>query len=124
MTINEVIRAADRLKHNTHNDEEKVAWLTRLDQMLVRTTINAHVREEDMELPHYDPDIDMDTELLADAPHDEMYIYWLMAQMDLANADFNQYNADITIFNSLHDAYSADYTRHHIPKAAGARFLF
>lgn len=124
MTINEVIRAADRLKHNTHNDEEKVAWLTRLDQMLVRTTINTHVREKDMELPHYDPDIDMDTELLAEAPHDEMYIYWLMAQMDLANADFNQYNADITIFNSLHDAYAADYTRNHIPKAAGARFLY
>lgn len=124
MIIHDAIKSLDQLKHNTFNDADKVAWLTRLDQMLVRTVINTHVREKEMELPFYAPEADMDTELLAPVPHDQMYIYWMMAQIDLAVSDIDHYNVDITKFNELLTAYSAEYTRTHIPKAAGSRFLF
>lgn len=124
MTIYDVIKSVDLLKPNTFSDADKVAWLTRLDQMLVRTVINSHVRDEDMELPQYAPEADMDTELLAPVPHDQMYPYWMMAQMDLAHSDIDHYNINITMFNEHLNAYSAEYTRHHIPKAAGSRFLF
>lgn len=124
MTINEAIRTVDKRKPNTHNDEEKVAWLEMLDRQIVRTVIRTHAGGEDAVMPSYDPDTDMDTDLLAEAPHDAIYIWWLMAQMDLVNQDINQYNVDITMFNADFDAYKQDYTRHHIPRAAGARFLF
>lgn len=124
MTINDAVMSVDMLKPNTFNDIEKVSWLTRLDQMLVRTIINAHVRAEEMELPHYAPETDMDMELLAPVPHDRMYVYWLMAQMDLAHSDIDHYNINITLFNEHMKAYSAEYTRQHMPKAAGSRFLF
>lgn len=124
MTINDAIREVDHLKHNTHTDEEKVAWLSRLDQMLWRTVIQVHEDGEDVKMPEYNEDTDMDTELMAPTPYDQMYIYWLMAQIDLANADINQYNVDITMFNTEHDSYTAAYTRAHMPKSAGKRFLF
>lgn len=124
MIINDAIREVDRLKHNTHTDVEKVVWLERLDQMLYRTVIQTHEGDEDIALPSYDPDVDMETELMAPEPHDQMYIYWLMAQIDLANADINQYNVDITLFNDELTLYKAAYTRAHLPKSVGKRFLF
>lgn len=124
MIINDAIREVARLKHNTHTDEEKVAWLERLDQMLYRTVIQTHEGDEDITLPTYNADADMDTELLATEPHDQMYIYWLMAQIDLANADIDQYNVQITLFNDELTQYKATYTRAHMPKSGGKRFLF
>lgn len=124
MIINDAIRETNRLKHNAHTDEEKVAWLERLDQMLYRTVVQTHEGDEEMAMPQYDADEDMDTELLASEPHDQMYIYWLMAQIDLANADINQYNVQITLFNDELTQFKASYTRSHLPKSGGKRFLF
>lgn len=124
MTINNAINETDRLKHNTHTEVEKVEWLERLDQMLYRTVIQTHEGDEDIALPSYDPDVDMDTALLVTEPHDQMYIYWLMAQIDLANSDINQYNVQITLFNDELTQYKAEYTRSHMPKRRGKRFLF
>lgn len=125
MTINNAIKETDRLKHNIHTDAEKVKWLERIDQMLYRTVIQTHEGDEDIALPSYDPDVvDMDTALLATEPHDQMYIYWLMAQIDLANADIDQYNVQITLFNDELTQYKAAYTKSHMPKSMGKRFLF
>jgi hypothetical protein len=73
----------------------------------------------------YSVDVDQQTDLLAPAPFDEMYIYWLKAQIDLANGEYNRYNVEITMFNTEWQEYINDYNRHHMPKTAGAgRILF
>ena len=42
MKIIEAINRIDSLKHNTYSNNEKLAWLSRLDSMVKRLIIDTH----------------------------------------------------------------------------------
>ena len=124
MTINEAIERLDNLKYNTYTNADKIAWLSKLDNMLKRHIIDTHEGAESVVFDGYTEDTDPDTELLATAPYDEMYLRWLEAQIDYTNGEYDKYNASILLFNTEYEAFNAFYTRTHMPLAAGRRFRF
>ena len=53
--------------------------------------------------------------LAAIAPFDRMYVLWLKAQIQFANAEYGRYNNTISVFESEFAAYRNWYNRSHTP---------
>ena len=124
MTIAEVISKVDSLKPNTYTPEDKVGWLSNLDSRVKSQIIDTHESCHPMFFYGYDSLIDQDTELLVPAPYDEMYLRWLEAMIDYHNSDDDRYNNAIMLFNNAYEGYKKHYTRTHMPKSSGSRFVF
>ena len=115
MTIIEAITNIDALKTNTYTQNDKVKWLSRLDWMVKKEIIDTHDAEVPVEFTGYDETTDLYTELLVPAPYDEVYLRWLEAQIDYANAEYGKYNNSIVMYNTAYTAYSNYYNRTHMP---------
>ena len=124
MTIAEAISKVDALKPNTYTQEDKVGWLSTLDARVKKQVINAHEGCDTIFFYGYDSLADLETELLVQAPYDEMYLRWLEAMIDYHNSDDDRYNNAIMLFNNAYEGYKKHYTRTHMPISTGKRFIF
>lgn len=124
MKIIEAINRLDALNFNTYTDDDKVAWLSRLDNMVKKQIIDNHDGAEQITFSGYTPDTPTDTVLLVPAPYDEVYIRWMEAQIHYHNGEYDKYNNAIIMFNTAFQAYAAYYTQTHLPVRRGRRFLF
>ena len=123
MKIIEAIDRIDGLKHNTYTQNEKVAWLSRVDSMVKRLIIDTHEGGEDVVFTGYDDNTDILTELLVPAPFDEMYLRWLEAQIDYANGEYDKYNNSVLIYQTAYDSYANYYNRNHMPKGKKIKYF-
>ena len=123
MKIIEAINRIDSLKHNTYSNNEKVAWLSRLDSMVKRLIIDTHEDGEGITFTGYDDTTDPETELLVPAPFDEMYLRWLEAQIDYTNGEYDKYNNSILMYQTAYDGYANYYNRNHMPKGKKMKFF-
>lgn len=125
MTINQAIALCDALKPNQYPRELKVGWLSKLDGRIFRELLMAHEDCTVTDFAGYTDTTDGDTVLLVPAPYGEdVYNYFLQAQIDRENGETTRYNQSITMYNSAFRAFANDYHRSHLPVAAGRRFLF
>lgn len=124
MTIKEAVTRLDALKFNTYTQTDKVDWLSRLDSMIKKQIIDKHEGAEIISFQGYTEDTPMETVLLVPAPHDEMYLRWMEAQIDYHNGEYDKYNNAIILFNSAFESYAAYYNQNHKPVSRGRRFLF
>lgn len=115
MTIDQAIDICDRQKPNGYTREDKVHWLCKLDQMIFDEIIDRH-EDGPESFEGYSEDSDGDTELLADNAYADLYVKWLFAQIDFANAETVRYNNSVSMFNTLYESYAKSYTRKHMPK--------
>lgn len=115
MTIEQAIKRIDVIKPNSYSDSEKIAWLSRLDANIKKEIVDTHKGSELVSFKGYDSGTDKSTELIAPAPHDEMYLNYLAAQIDFANAEYGHYNNSISLFNAAYSAFVKYYNRTHVP---------
>lgn len=123
MKVREAITRLDGLMQNAYTTEDKITWLSRADWMVKRHIIDRHEGGESIVFNGYTAD-DMDRELLVGPPHDDMYIRYMEAQIHYSNGEYDRYNNAIIDFQGAYDAFSAMYTREHMPISAGPRFMF
>lgn len=116
MKIIEAISGVDSLNHNTYTELDKVQWLSRVDWMVKKHVIDTHEGSEDVTFTGYDSLTDHNTELLVPAPHDEMYLRWMEAQIHYHNGEYGKYNNAIDMFNTTYEDYKRYYNRTHMPK--------
>ena len=124
MKINEAIRSLDSLKFNTYTQDDKVQWLSRLDNMVKQQIIDTHEGAESVSFNGYTADTPLETVLLVPAPYDEVYLRWMEAQIDYHNGEYDKYNNAIIMFNTAFEAYQQHYNSTHKPVQRGRRFLF
>lgn len=124
MTIAEAIAKVDALKPNTYTPEDKIGWLSTLDVRVKSQIIDAHAHNEPRFFYGYTGIEDQETELLVQAPYDEMYLRWLEAMIDYHNSDDDRYNNAIILFNNAYEGYKKHYTRTHKPLSMGKRFVY
>lgn len=120
MTIAEAIATVDSLKPNTFTQEQKIVWLSNLDKRITVQILGAHEKDKRIR-PHfygYD-ETDLDTELIAPAPYDTMYLRWLEAMIDYHNSDDDRYNNAIILCNNDYEDFKTHYTRTHMPLNKG-----
>lgn len=123
MTIQEALTRADAIRHNTYTQEEKTEWLSRLDGKIGKLILDAH-EGKPAAFPGYDADTPGDTVLLVEKPFDEIYLYWLEAQICYRDGEIGDYNSAIAQYNRLYSAFEDAFRKAHMPKCAGSRFLF
>ena len=115
MTISEAIKQIDALKFNTYTQSEKVNWLSVIDGIIKREVIDTHEGGEDIVFEGYNENTPIDTELLAPAPYDDLYIKWLESQIDYTNGEYGKYNNSKLSFNTAYTAFESWYNRQHMP---------
>lgn len=124
MTIIEAINKIDNQKFNGISQDQKIAWLSKLDNMVKTQIIDTHEGGEGVTFTGYDSDTDLHTELLMPATFDEVYLRWMEAQIDYCNGEIDKYNISITMFNTEFEAFATWYHRNHMPVSRGRRFIF
>lgn len=124
MTLAEAISKVDTLKPNTYTTEDKIGWLSNLDTRIKTQIIDQHEHCHCTVFYGYDSQMDLETELLAPAPYDDMYLRWLEAMIDYHNSDDDRYNNAIVLFNASYEGFKKHYTRTHMPISKGNRFIF
>lgn len=113
MKIGEAIATLDELKANTYTHTNKIAWLSRLDHMVTEQVLRHYVGNEDFVFDGYNDNTDTNTELLMPEPFAEAYIRYMAAQIDLHNAEYEEYNNTIELFNDMYQAFKNWYNRNH-----------
>lgn len=123
MTVMEAITQADARRHNGYSLEEKLRWLSQLDGKLSLMVLKEHEGQTEG-FSGYGLSTPMDTVLLVKAPFDEIYLYWLDAQICYADGEIADYNAAIAQYNRLYAGFVNGYKGSHMPLQKGRRFLF
>lgn len=110
MKVTEAIAKANELRPNALNDEQKARWLYELDCDVADL--------KGVEHPAFEwPEVD--AELLMPAPHDNIYVLYLAAQIDYYNQESTLYMNDMTVFNSAYDDACAWWRRNNVPESRG-----
>lgn len=110
MRISQALSRIAAVKPSQYDDDTMVEWLSRLDE-----TIRIEVMHLDGDPVSYDPEHDLERELLAPYPYDEVYISWLKAQIDLNNAEMARFNNDMLLYNTQYTALADWWVREHTP---------
>ena len=123
MTIIEAINRIDILKPNTYTPEIKIYWLSRLDGIVFEKIIKTHEGAEGKEFNGYNEETALDTVLLIPAPHDDIYLKWLEAQIDYANGEYDKYNNTIVAYNDAYTEFERYYNRTYMPKGNSIKYF-
>ena len=123
MTIIELITDVDALKPNGYEQDYKVQWLSQVDGRVKQDIIDTHEGGENVSFSGYDDTTPLDTKLLVPKPYDELYRYWLEAQIDYANGEYTKYNNSMAMFNEAYSAFERYYNRTHMPKGKELKFF-
>lgn len=117
MTIAEIIARVDALKPNKFTEAQKIGWLSDCDSAIFKDIISTHERQEgDPEtFSGYAADVDQNTKLLVDAPHELLYRYYLEMQIDQGNMDMARYNNSAALYNQWLANLAGYYNRTRMP---------
>lgn len=123
MTIIELITDVDALKPNSYTQDYKVQWLSQIDGKVKHNIIDTHEGGEDVVFGGYDDTTPLDTKLLVPKPYDDLYRYWLEAQIDYASGEYKKYNNSMSMFNAAYSAFENYYNRMHMPKGSKLKYF-
>ena len=117
MTLRECIDKVDGLKPNQYSVEEKVKWLASLESNIYTDIILSHEFKRD-DQRSYEPYTteDMDVEMIAKFPYDEVYVAYLKMKIDEENQETARYNNSASLFNAHLDNFAKYINKTHRPK--------
>ena len=115
MTISAAIAACDRMRPNTFAYGEKEAWLRELEARIREEIVRTHEGAEAFLAGRAQEGEDA---LLAPSPHESLFLFYLLARIDLMIGETARYNESAALFNAQYDAFSAAYNRAHRPRGA------
>ena len=126
MTIIEAINAVDTLCPNSYSQNEKVAWLSKVDGIIKREVIDTHEYNEgeaEITFTGYNDSTDLNTELIAKEPYADLYVSWLESKVDYHNREYGKFNNSAVVFNTHYTSFQNYYNRTHKPKAQKFTFF-
>ena len=123
MTLIKAIEKIDEIKPNVYTQEQKIDWISELDGKTHEEVIKTHNSQNDLIFAPYTSN-DLNVTLIIPFPHDNIYVLYLGAQIDLANADISRYNNRIQTFYTAGNDFYAWYNRTHLPVQKGGWKIF
>lgn len=99
MTVGQAITYLDGVKPNAFSQAVKLRWLSALEGR-VANEVFLMAPEEVEENYQYTSD-DLSKDLLVGFPYDDLYTWWLQAQVDLANGEYDRAQNTMAVFNSF-----------------------
>lgn len=117
MTLGECIARADALRPNSATEGEKARWILEQEEELVRVFFPRYREPAPVaDRPRRWPE-DRDKTLSASGPFEELYLYRLLARLDLMDREAEQYNIHAAMAGALEDEFKKDWHRTHTPYA-------
>ena len=124
MKISDAIYLVDKLKPNQYSTDLKIGWLSKLDGQIFEEVFKTHEGCPMEAFNGYDGE-DVERELLVPYPFaEDIYNYFLQAQIDRENGEITKYNQSVTLYNNAYHTFQAWYNRTHRSVRAGRRFEF
>lgn len=116
MTVKECIDRVDGLKPNTYTTDDKLRWLSYIEAHVINEVVNKHepYSAHDHNFEPFEG-YDMEVELRAQFPYDELYVNFLKMKIDEENGETARYNNSAAIYNASWDDYAKEYHRTHRP---------
>ena len=123
MKIKDAISELRSLKPNQYSDSTLLRWLSNLDGQIYEDVLKN--TEDAPSLPSlpYQIERDLNTELLAAFPHDDVYILYLSAQIDFHNGEIDRYNNGMVMFSVAYQAFVDAWTRNHMYRQDGVIYV-
>lgn len=116
MTIQEAIETSDSLRPSRFDGIEKVKWLSALDRRIKSEIIDTHEENEEISGTFiYDESTNLQEKLLVPDPYSELYIHYIISQIDFYNGEYARYNNSAGMFNQQYNEFSRWYNREHMP---------
>lgn len=110
MSIKEITEKVDRLRPNSFTKEEKKDWLCDFESRIYNEVYSTHK----CDIPFTDiGNMTEETELFVTSPYDEMYVLYLCSMVDFANAEYDRYNNDMTMLESVYGDYERYFNNTH-----------
>lgn len=121
MTLAECIARADALRPNAAAEEEKARWALAVEEELARTLFPRYRQPGPVaDRPRRWPE-DACKTLSASGPFEELYLYHLLARLDLMDQEAEQYNIHAALAAGLESEFRKHWHRTHTPAAPGGR---
>lgn len=86
MTINKLLNKIRDEKPNSFGNERLIAFINEIE-----AEVADQLRMASSDVPTYTTETDGDTELLAEAPYDRLYVSYVKAMIDYANEEYDSY---------------------------------
>ena len=97
MTIREAIGFVDEIFPNTFSNETKTRWLSQCDAEIWNDVMLLPAYA----FPGYRWQSDADRPMLVPEAYEQLYVYWLSAQMHKAYQEIAEYSNDAQLYNAL-----------------------
>ena len=107
MKVKQIIERVTRIRPGAYDDDALLEWIAEADGQY-REWINDNFAGGVEVIEKYN----MDTDLIAEAPHDRIYGLYIIAQTDAMNGE-DDYNNTALIYNNAADEWRKEYHRTH-----------
>ena len=124
MTIRQALTQVEQVKPNAVPDEVLVQWLNEVDQTIFKELVKTHEYGTELVFGGYDRTDESGADsvvLLAPEPYSQLYVYYLCAQIDMQNQEFDLYRNNAALYNKAYSDYASYYNRKIMP-ASEAKF--
>jgi hypothetical protein len=122
MTIREAINTADSGITNGIEFQNKLRWLSDLDGK-VFSMMRRYVDSPSVAFHGYDEETNTDTQMLIEAPYDDIYVIYLQMKIFLCLAEYARYNNAALLYNEAWQRYANHYNRNHMHKETKIRYF-
>ena len=127
MTLAELIAYVDKIRPNAYDKDVMTGWVNEIEHKVYEEVVSRALPDDittfaeymnPPEIPHgpYQYDMDAERELLVEDPHKDVYVTYVLAQMDYANMELDRFNADSAMHQAAWQDYAAEYRRKHRPR--------
>ena len=113
ITLDEVITYFDSQCPNQYSREDKIAWISELDEFIFESIIKGRENPETTEFDGYSAESSGATELLAPSMFKELYRYYIEKSVAYSNREIASFNNASRMFQAYFENYFAWYNRSH-----------
>ena len=111
LTAGQLLGRVDALLPNQYGRTEKMQWLAEAEGFVLREVLGQAGAL---------PEVTEDYVLTAEAPYDQLYRYYVEAQIHYANGEMTRYNNAAALWNNAFLTYKDYRCRMAVPRASAA----
>lgn len=119
MKIDDIINAVDKIKANEYDESTKIDWISNLDAKIHDEIMLVYNEGETRFVPY----TSVNDKVIANERFKQMYVLWLMAQIDFHNAEAGRYENEMIMFNNEYSSFERQYIRNHKARPIGWKGL-
>lgn len=115
MTIQNIKDKLQFRKQTVIDTDRLIEFVNTVEWKIKKEIINAHEGAEKHPFRPYTLDDVSSVQLLADEPYSELYVFFVMSQLSLAENNITNYNNEWALFNQYYSDFAGYYTRNNLP---------